>query len=126
MTCGGNFSLTEFDNLDRKKMELEERVRRGQQMMRVFMRQMVAQQKELSDAERRLHEISRRMNVMVDRESRALGELDELAPAPDEPDQEVMGLEDDFFLMDDPNFLGVGLDLVESDFVGEIGELAPG
>ena len=66
------------------------------------------------------------MNVMVDRESRALGELNELTPAPDEPEQEVMGLEDDFFLMDNPSFLGVGLDLVEFDFVGEIGELAPG
>jgi len=101
--------MTEFDNLERKKVELTERVRQGQRMMRVFMRQMIAQQKEVADAEKRLSVISRRMDVMVDRESRALGELLEFAPSTDEPDQEVMGLEDDFFLFDDPALLDYGL-----------------
>ena len=110
MNCGGTFRQTEFDSLDRKRAELADRVRKGQQMMRVFMRQMVAQQKEIENAEKRLQEISRRMDVMVDREARALGELSELAPSAEEPEQEVMGFEDDFFLMDDPELLSWGLE----------------
>ena len=48
---------------------------------------------------------------MLDRESRALGKLVESAPSDDEPDQQVMGFEDDFFLFDDPAGLGYGMGL---------------
>lgn len=72
-------------------------------MMRVFMRQLLKQQNELNDIDKRLAALSRRMDAMVDREAWALGELVEGAPRPDEPDQQVMSFDDEFFLFDDSN-----------------------
>lgn len=102
MTCGGNFSQTVFDNLERKKQELKKASLRGRRLMRVFAKQLLLQDKQQEEIERKLNEISRRQDKMLDRESRALGEMEELAPSPNEADQEVMGFEDEFFLFDDP------------------------
>ena len=49
---------------------------------------------------------------MLDRESRALGEMEESAPSPEEADQEVIGFEDEFFLFNDPAHLDSGMVLV--------------
>ena len=109
VVCDGNFSQTVFDNLENKKAELRRLSKEGRRLMRVFANQLLSQQKKQEDIERRLDEISRRQEAMLDRESRALGEMDDLAPAPGDPEQEVMGFEDDFFLMDDPSLLSWGL-----------------
>jgi len=109
MTCGGNFSQTVFDNLERKKQELRKASFEGRRLMRVFAKQLLLQEKRQEKIERRMEEITRRQDKMLERESAALGELSEWAPALDEPDQQVMGWEDDFFLFDDPSSLGFGL-----------------
>lgn len=106
--CDGTFSKSSFDTLEKKKLELQEKSRAGRRLMKVFMRQLMAQEKEVADIEQRLEVIRKRQDVMVDREARALGELDEMADS-SEPDQEVMALEDDFFLFDDPDFLSYGM-----------------
>ena len=110
VACGGNFSQTVFDNLERKKQELRQMSADGRKLMRVFAKQLLAQEKKQADLERRLEEITRRQEAMLDRESRALGEMDELAAGSSEPEVQVMGLEDDFFLFDDPALLSTGLD----------------
>jgi hypothetical protein len=108
MTCGGNFSQTTFDSLERKKQELKERSLAGRKMMRVFAKQLLAQQAEQEKIERKLEEISRRQDQMLDRESQALGEMDALVSGAD-PEVQIMGFEDDFFLYDDPNHLSSGM-----------------
>ncbi|KAK5570839.1 hypothetical protein LTR43_003668 [Exophiala xenobiotica] len=101
----GNFSQTEFDKLEKKKQQLREQCRQGRKMMAVFARQLLHQEQKVSNLEKRLENISRRQGLMLDREARALGELEANAPLPDEPEQQVMGFEDNFFLADDPNLL---------------------
>jgi hypothetical protein len=108
VVCGGNFSQTVFDNLERKKQELRQRSVEGRKLMRVFAKQLLAQDKRQADLERRLDEISRRQEAMLDRESVALGEMDEVAAESGEMEAEIMGFEDDFFLYDDPSGLSSG------------------
>ncbi|KAK5227268.1 hypothetical protein LTR72_003258 [Exophiala xenobiotica] len=96
---------TEFDKLEKKKQQLREQCRQGRKMMAVFARQLLHQEQKVSNLEKRLENISRRQGLMLDREARALGELEANAPLPDEPEQQVMGFEDNFFLADDPNLL---------------------
>ncbi|KAK5289096.1 hypothetical protein LTR99_011273, partial [Exophiala xenobiotica] len=113
----GNFSQTEFDKLEKKKQQLREQCRQGRKMMAVFARQLLHQEQKVSNLEKRLENISRRQGLMLDREARALGELEANAPLPDEPEQQVMGFEDNFFLADDPNLLQDGFDFSAVDFV---------
>jgi len=107
--CSGNFSQTVFENLEKKKQELRKASLDGRRLMRVFAKQLLAQEKRQEEIERRLEEITHRQDKMLEREARILGELEELAPDPTEPDQEVMGWEDDFFRFDDPSRLDYGL-----------------
>ena len=110
MTCDGNFSQTTFDNLEKKKHELRVKCLQGRKLMRTFAQQLLLQEKQQQKIENQLAEINRRQDAMLDRESRALGEMDELVD-PSEPDQQVMGFEDDFFLFDDPSDLSYGLEI---------------
>lgn len=109
MTCDGNFSQSVFENLETKKQELRQMSRDGRKLMRVFAKQLLLQEKRQAEIEKRLEEINRRQDAMLDREARALGELDEAAAGP-EPESQVMTFEDDFFLFDDPSRLSTGLD----------------
>jgi hypothetical protein len=109
VTCGGNFSQTVFDNLERKKQELRQMSAEGRKLMRVFARQLLAQEKKQADLERRLDEITRRQEAMLDRESQALGEMDAVVVSSGDAEAQVMGFEDDFFLFDDPGRLSTGL-----------------
>ncbi|KAK5191317.1 hypothetical protein LTR92_009036 [Exophiala xenobiotica] len=76
--------------------------------MAVFTRQLLHQEQKVSNLEKWLENISRRQGLMLNREARALGELEANAPLLDEPKQQVMGFEDNFFLADDPNLLNTG------------------
>jgi len=111
VTCGGNFSQTEFDTLEKKKQETRAKCRQGRKMMVVFARQLIKQEQQVANLEKKLADLSRRQDLMLDREARVLGELDAEASSSREPDLEVMGFEDDFFLMDDPNLISDPLNL---------------
>ena len=114
MTCDGSFSQAVFDNLEAKKQELRQRSRVGRKLMRTFAKQLLLHEKEQAKLEGQLDEISRRQNAMVDREARALGEMNEV-DADSSPEPVEMALEDDFFLNDDPSRLGEGLSVEAND-----------
>ncbi|KAK5092972.1 hypothetical protein LTS08_008955, partial [Lithohypha guttulata] len=128
MTCDGNFSVTVFDSLEKQKQQLRQQRLKGQQMMRVFRKQMMREQQEflkrmaleqqkLSEQQRqmivleeKIARLDQRQNQMLDHESRLLGELDEAVAGSEQPELEVMGVEDDFFLFDDPIMFEEGFD----------------
>jgi hypothetical protein len=85
MTCYGKFFQTEFDNLKRKKHELRKASLEGCRLMRGFSKRMLLQEIRQEELKRKLEEITRRKDKMLDCESCALGELDELAPQADDP-----------------------------------------
>jgi hypothetical protein len=100
-----NFSQTVFDNLERKTQELWQMSVEGRKLIHVFAKQLLAQEKKQADLERRLEEITRRQGTKLDRESRALREMDKLAGDSPEPEIQVIGFKDDFFLFNNPSLL---------------------
>ncbi|KAK5312315.1 hypothetical protein LTR93_011379, partial [Exophiala xenobiotica] len=107
--------------------QLKEQCRKGRKLISVFARQLLAPEQKVANLEKRLENISRRQNLMLDREARALGELEANPPLENEPEQQVMGFEDNFFLADDPNLLEDGFDFSATDLVfDDIGELGVG
>jgi len=100
MSCGGNFSKAEFDRLSRRKEELREQSRAGQELMAQLVQELLKTQREVADAERRIGVLVRRQEQMADREARALGELE----APDEPSADVAVMDVDPFCWDDALF----------------------
>lgn len=102
MTCGGNFSRVDFDRASRKKEELREQSRQGQQLMAALVKELLETQKKVADAERRIAVLVKRQEEMMDREARALGEMEE------EGDSADLGvLDDNPFLWVDPMFEAV-------------------
>ena len=87
--------------------------------MRVFIRQLLKQQSELNNLDRRISLLGKRIDAMVNREAQALGELVTNAPRSNESNQQVISFDDDFFLLDDlnPKSLAAGLAAVEAGFL---------
>lgn len=102
MTCGGNFSRVEFDRASKKKEELREQSRQGQELMLALAEELLKTQKRVADAERRIAVLVKRQEEMADREARALGELEE-----DGSSADLAVMDDNPFLWEDPMFEAV-------------------
>lgn len=99
MSCGGNFSRVEFDRANKKKEELREQSRQGQELMLALAEELLKTQKRVADAERRIAVLVKRQEEMADREARALGELEE-----DGSTADLAVMDENPFLWEDPMF----------------------
>jgi len=102
MTCSGNFSQANFEKMEVQKKELQHQVRQGRKLMKLFSRQLLMQQDQVSRLEQRLEQLNRRQDALLDHEARALGVMDELAGSSELAE---FSFHNPLFLQDDPDNL---------------------
>lgn len=93
MGCDGQFSEEEFDNLERKKLNLRKRVEEQRQRLAELAQEILRTQSSLGAAEREIEGITRSQSDMVVRHSWVLDALDrEEGYSPDEPEPSASGV----------------------------------